>query len=86
MKDVTPADMFKAINDLKKNIRDLTNKSELSQINRDKIWSEITAIKGKSSRIEKLILFTLKEDIDNIKRSLKSEQVILEGLEMKKGD
>jgi len=56
MKDVTPADMFKAINDLKKHIRDLTNKSELSQINRDKIWSEITAIKGKSSRIEKLIL------------------------------
>jgi len=37
-------------------------------------------------QIEKLILFTLKEDIDNIKRSLKSEQVILEGLEMKKGD
>ena len=56
MKDVTPADMFKAINDLKKHIRDLRNKSELSQINRDKIWSEITAIKGKSSRIEKLIL------------------------------
>ncbi len=56
MKDVTPADMFKAINDLKKHIRDLRNKSELSQINRDKIWSEIIAIKGKSSRIEKLIL------------------------------
>lgn len=37
-------------------------------------------------QIEKLILSTLKEDIDNIKRSLKSEQVILEGLEMKKGD
>ena len=38
-------------------------------------------------QIEKVILSTLKEDIDNIKRSLKSEQVILAGLEMtKKGD
>tara|TARA_Y100001938_G_C8084654_1_gene431205 strand:- start:324 stop:593 length:270 start_codon:yes stop_codon:yes gene_type:complete len=32
-------------------------------------------------QIEKVILSTLKEDIDNIKRSLKSEQVILAGLE-----
>ena len=31
MKDVTPADMFKAINDLKKNIRDLTIYSFKSQ-------------------------------------------------------
>ena len=38
-------------------------------------------------QIEKVILSTLKEDIDRIKASLKTEQVILTGLEMtKKGD
>ena len=56
MRDVTPAEMFKALNDLKKNIRELKNKSELSQINRDKIWQEISALNSKSSRLEKLIL------------------------------
>ena len=56
MRDVTPAEMFKSLNDLKKNIRELKNKSELSQINRDKIWQEISALNSKSSRLEKLIL------------------------------
>ena len=38
-------------------------------------------------QIEKVILSTLKEDIDAIKTSLKTEQAILTGLEMtKKGD
>ena len=40
-----------------------------------------------SEQIEKVILSTLKEDIDAIKTSLKTEQAILTGLEMtKKGD
>tara|TARA_R110000824_G_scaffold12427_2_gene54511 strand:+ start:168 stop:479 length:312 start_codon:yes stop_codon:yes gene_type:complete len=38
-------------------------------------------------QIEKVILSTLKEDIDNIKTNLKTDQVILAGLEMtKKGE
>ena len=38
-------------------------------------------------QIERLILSTLKDEIDNIKRNLKTDQVILAGLEMtKKGD
>lgn len=53
---VTPADVFKQYNEIKKQVRELQNKAELSVINRDKIWSEITEIKGKSSRIEKLVL------------------------------
>ena len=56
MKDVTPAEMFKAINNLKKSIRDLNNKSELSIINREKIWSELDDLKSKSSRLEKLVV------------------------------
>jgi len=56
MKDVTPADMFKAINDLKKQIRDNANRVEMSKIGRDKIWYEITQLKSKSSRLEKLVV------------------------------
>jgi len=56
VKDVTPAEMFKAINNLKKSIRDLNNKSELSIINREKIWSELDDLKSKSSRLEKLVV------------------------------
>ena len=56
MKDVTPADMFKAINDLKKQIRDNSNRVEMSKIGRDKIWYEITQLKTKSSRLEKLVV------------------------------
>ncbi len=56
MKDVTPADMFKAINDLKKQIRDNSNRVEMSKIGRDKIWYEITQLKSKSSRLEKLVV------------------------------
>ena len=55
MKDVTPSDMFKAINNLKKSIRELNNKAELSVINRDKIWA-LDELKSKSSRLEKLVV------------------------------
>ena len=56
MKDVTPAEMFKAINNLKKSIRELNNKAELSAINRDKIWASLDELKSKSSRLEKLVV------------------------------
>lgn len=56
MKDVTPAEMFKAINNLKKSIRELNNKAELSVINRDKIWTSLDELKSKSSRLEKLVV------------------------------
>lgn len=56
MKDVTPSDMFKAINNLKKSIRELNNKAELSVINRDKIWASLDELKSKSSRLEKLVV------------------------------
>jgi len=56
MKDVTPAEMFKAINELKKQIRDNSNRAEMSKIGRDKIWFEINQLKSKSSRLEKLVV------------------------------
>ncbi len=56
MKDVTPTDMFKAINDLKKQIRDNSNRAEMSSISRDKIWSELSHLSEKSSRLEKLVV------------------------------
>ena len=56
MKDVTPSDMFKDINNLKKSIRELNNKAELSVINRDKIWASLDELKSKSSRLEKLVV------------------------------
>jgi len=56
MKDVTPADMFKALNNLKKQIRDNSNRSELSKISRDKLWFEIKELRQKSSRLEKLVV------------------------------
>tara|TARA_B100000927_G_scaffold123504_1_gene99566 strand:- start:2640 stop:2855 length:216 start_codon:yes stop_codon:yes gene_type:complete len=56
MKDVSPAEIFKAINNLKKSVRDLHNKSELSSINRDKIWVSLNELNSKSSRLEKLVV------------------------------
>ena len=53
---VTPTDVFKQYNEIKKQVRELQNKSELSVINRDKIWESIRDIQSKSSRIEKLVL------------------------------
>tara|TARA_B100000902_G_scaffold399271_1_gene469367 strand:+ start:2118 stop:2324 length:207 start_codon:yes stop_codon:yes gene_type:complete len=53
---VTPADVFKQYNEIKKQVRDLNNKAELSVINRDKIWKSIDDLRLKSSRIEKLVL------------------------------
>ena len=56
MKDVTPADMFKLINELKKQIKDNYNRGEMSAISRDKIWSELRHLNSKSSRLEKLVV------------------------------
>lgn len=53
---VTPADLFKQYNEIKKQVRDLNNKAELSVINRNKIWKSIDDLRSKSSRIEKLVL------------------------------
>jgi hypothetical protein len=53
---VTPADLFKQYNEIKKQVRELQNKAELSVINRDKIWESIRDTKSKSSRMEKLVL------------------------------
>jgi|TARA_B100001094_G_C18082771_1_gene746110 hypothetical protein len=53
---VTPADLFKQYNEIKKQVRNLNNKAELSVINRDKIWKSIDDLRRKSSRIEKLVL------------------------------
>ena len=53
---VTPADLFKQYNEIKKQVRNLNNKAELSVINRDKIWKSINDLQRKSSRIEKLVL------------------------------
>jgi len=53
---VTPSDVFKQYNEIKKQVRDLSNKAELSVINRDKIWKSLDDLHAKSSRIEKLVL------------------------------
>lgn len=53
---VTPADIYKQYNEIKKEIREVKNKAELAVINREKIWSNIEDLKSKSSRLEKLIL------------------------------
>tara|TARA_A200000159_G_scaffold162507_1_gene186589 strand:- start:1613 stop:1819 length:207 start_codon:yes stop_codon:yes gene_type:complete len=53
---VTPADVFKQYNEIKKQVRNLNNQAELSVINRDKIWKSIDDLRSKSSRIEKLVL------------------------------
>ena len=56
MKPLEPSDLFKNLNAIKKEIREVKNKAELAVINRDKIWSNINDLKSKSSRLEKLIL------------------------------
>mgnify|MGYP001334136852 FL=1 len=56
MKPLEPSDLFKNLNEIKKEIREVKNKAELAVINRDKIWSNIDDLKSKSSRLEKLIL------------------------------
>lgn len=56
MKPLEPTDLFKNLNNIKKEIRDVKNKAELAVINREKIWSNIDDLKRKSSRLEKLIL------------------------------
>jgi hypothetical protein len=56
MKPLEPSDLFKNLNAIKKEIREVKNKAELAVINRDKIWANINDMKSKSSRLEKLIL------------------------------
>lgn len=56
MKPLEPSDLFKNLNLIKKEIREVKNKAELAVINRDKIWANINDMKSKSSRLEKLIL------------------------------
>ena len=56
MKPLEPSDLFKNLNAIKKEIREVKNKAELAVINREKIWSNIDDLKSKSSRLEKLIL------------------------------
>lgn len=53
---VTPADMYKQYNEVKKKLDDLKNRVDLAALNRDSIWYNITDLQNKSSRIEKLIL------------------------------
>lgn len=56
MKPLEPSDLFKNLNNIKKELREVKNKAELAVINRDKIWTQINDLKKKSSRLEKLIL------------------------------
>ena len=56
MKPLEPSDLFKNLNAIKKEIREVKNKAELAVINRDKMWANINDMKSKSSRLEKLIL------------------------------
>tara|TARA_R100000005_G_C4913673_1_gene150188 strand:- start:128 stop:343 length:216 start_codon:yes stop_codon:yes gene_type:complete len=56
MKPLEPSDLFKNLNHIRKELRELKNKAELAVINRDKIWTQINDLKRKSSRLEKLIL------------------------------
>ena len=53
---VTPADIYKQYNEIKKKVDDLKNRVDLAALNRDSIWYQITDLQNKSSRIEKLIL------------------------------
>lgn len=53
---VTPADIYKQYNELKKKLDELKNRVDLAALNRDSIWHSINDAKEKSSRIEKLVL------------------------------
>ena len=56
MKPLEPSDLFKNLNLIKKEIREVKNKAELAVINRDKIWASLDELKSKSSRLEKLVV------------------------------
>ncbi len=56
MQPLEPDKLFKALNTFKKQIRELKNKSELSVINRDKLWNAVDDLRAKSSRLEKLVV------------------------------
>tara|TARA_B100001287_G_C22502858_1_gene444488 strand:+ start:528 stop:743 length:216 start_codon:yes stop_codon:yes gene_type:complete len=56
MQPLEPDKLFKSLNTFKKQIRELKNKSELSVINRDKLWSAVEDLRAKSSRLEKLVV------------------------------
>jgi len=53
---VTPADIYKQYNEIKKKVDELKNRVDLAALNRDSIWHSIHEAKEKSSRIEKLVL------------------------------
>lgn len=53
---VTPADIYKQYNEIKKKVDELKNRVDLAALNRDSIWHSINDAKEKSSRIEKLVL------------------------------
>lgn len=53
---VTPADIYKQYNEMKKSLKKVTDRVDLASINRDSIWQSISDIRQKSSRIEKLVL------------------------------
>ena len=53
---VTPADIYKQYNELKKKLDELKNRVDLAALNRDSIWHSIHDAKDKSSRLEKLVL------------------------------
>jgi hypothetical protein len=56
MQPLEPSDLFKNLNNIKKELREVKNKADLAIVNRDKLWTSINDLKSKSSRLEKLIL------------------------------
>ena len=56
MQPLEPSDLFKNLNIIKKELREVKNKAELAVVNRDKLWIAINDLNSKSSRLEKLIL------------------------------
>ena len=56
MQPLEPSDLFKNLNNIKKELREVKNKADLAIVNRDKLWIAINDLNSKSSRLEKLIL------------------------------
>lgn len=56
MQPLEPSDLFKNLNNIKKELREVKNKADLAIVNRDKLWAAINDLNSKSSRLEKLIL------------------------------
>lgn len=56
MQPLEPSDLFKNLNNIKKELREVKNKADLAIVNRDKLWAAVNDLNSKSSRLEKLIL------------------------------